>query len=76
MTTTTTPTMSAQEVSERVAAARAHLREAANQLLTIARAMGDERDFSLETDSVITLIRRAHDEARFEGEQWEGRAQA
>lgn len=76
MTTSTTPTMSVQEVSARVLAARASLREAANELLTIARAMGDERDFSLDGDGVISLIRRAHEEARLEGERWEGRAQA
>lgn len=76
MSTSITPTMSVQEISARVLKARAALREAANELLTIARALGDERDFSFDGDDAISLIYRAHDEARLEGERWEGRAQA
>lgn len=81
MSTSTTPTMSVKEISARVLHARAALREAANELLTIARAMGDDEvrfqyGLAVDGDDVISLINRAHDEARLEGERWEGRAQA
>lgn len=80
-TQTTTPTMSVQEISARVLHARAALREAANELLIIARAMGDDEVLfqygsALNGDDVISLIRRAHEEARLEGERWEARVQA
>jgi len=76
METHTTPAMSINEINARVLTARALLRKAANELITVARAMGDERDFSMPADDAVSLIREAHDLARVQGDRWEARAQA
>jgi len=72
--TNTTEIMTTDEINLRVLTARALLREAADHLIIVSRAMGDERDFDLPADDAVSLIREAHDLAKAQGEQWVERA--
>jgi len=68
--TNTTEIMTTDEIYFRVRTARALMREAADHLIRVSRAMGDERDFDLPADDAVSLLREAHDLAKAQGEQW------
>ena len=67
--------MTTDEIYFRVRTARELLREAANHLIIVSRAMGDERDFDLPADDAVSLIREAHNLAKVQGEKWVERGQ-
>jgi len=66
----TTEIMTTDEIYFRVRTARALMREAADHLIIVARAMGEDRDYTMQSDDAVSLLRDAHNLAQAQGQQW------